>query len=88
MKKGIMTIIVMTFLLNSAGIGLACTGFTTSDDENLVLIGNNEDWYQYDFWIRFLPTENGKYGRIIIENHWPAAGISGVIETWIWYHFK
>jgi len=48
----------------------ACTGFTYSEENN-VLVGSNEDWYDYDFWIRFLIGENDTYGRVIIENHWP-----------------
>lgn len=71
MKNSLLIITATVFFLNSAGVGLACTGFTASNDNNRVLVGNNEDWYQYDFWIRFLPAENGKYGRMIIENHWP-----------------
>lgn len=49
---------------------LACTGFTFSDGEK-VLAAGNEDWYDYDFWVRVLPANNDRYGRVIIENHWP-----------------
>jgi hypothetical protein len=48
----------------------ACTGFTFSNEEK-VLVGSNEDWYDYDFWVRFLVGKNDTYGRLIIENHWP-----------------
>ena len=69
MKKKSLTFMIFLLMIFQCS-ALACTGFTTSDDE-LILVGSNEDWYQYDFWVRFLPAENEKYGRMIIENLWP-----------------
>lgn len=68
MRKGIVTIIVILFLLNSAVIGLACTGFTTSID-NLVLVGNNED-YTLDCEPKIMtyPPTDDEFGRIVICN--------------------
>jgi len=62
-------IIFLTFLILPVNAS-ACTGFTYSEEEK-VLVGSNEDWYDYDFWMRFLVAENDTYGRLIIENHWP-----------------
>jgi choloylglycine hydrolase len=62
--------IVVMLLLLPVTYATACTGFTYSE-KNKVLVGSNEDWYDYDFWIRFLLAENDTYGRLIIENHWP-----------------
>jgi hypothetical protein len=70
MKKIIGIIIVMLFLFNIATQVSACTGFTASDENN-VLVGINEDWYTKDFNARFFPPENGKYGKFILEYHWP-----------------
>jgi len=59
MKKGIVIIIVMLFLFNAASIGMACTGFTASD-ENKVLVGSNEDHNTYNIkWIEVHPPEEG-----------------------------
>jgi choloylglycine hydrolase len=61
---------MILLLLIFQGTVMACTGFTYKED-NDVLVGSNEDWYDYDFWIRFFPAEGNTYGRLIIENHWP-----------------
>jgi choloylglycine hydrolase len=69
LKKTIsVCIIFLLIILQSTA--LACTGFTYSE-ENQVIVGSNEDWNDYDFWIRFFPAENDKYGRLIFENLWP-----------------
>jgi len=59
---------IFLFLTNNFTSG--CTGFTYSEGEE-VLVGSNEDWYDYDFWIRFLVAEGNTYGRLIFENNWP-----------------
>ena len=69
-KLSILTGSLFIFLFLSNNFASACTGFTYSE-ENQVLVGSNEDWNDYDFWIRFFPAENDKYGRLIFENHWP-----------------
>ena len=62
--------ILFILLLLSNNFALGCTGFTYSEDGK-VLIGSNEDWYDYDFWIRFIVAEGNTYGRLIFENQWP-----------------
>jgi hypothetical protein len=69
-KNNFIFLVIITILLVLPINASACTGFTYSDEEK-VLVGSNEDWYDYDFWIRFLLSENDTYGRLIIENHWP-----------------
>jgi len=63
MKKGIVIIIAMIFLLNAASIGIACTGFTASD-ENKVLVGSNEDSFNTRRYVEIIPPEEGKFGII------------------------
>ena len=48
----------------------ACTGFTATQDDT-VLVGHNEDWYDPDPYIRVYPSEGRKYGRIYFEFSWP-----------------
>ena len=49
----------------------ACTGFTASDGEK-VLVGANLDWSQnFDMYMHFFPAEEGKYGRVIIDFKFP-----------------
>jgi len=62
--------IIFIFFFLSNNFASACTGFTYSEGEE-VLVGSNEDWYDYDFWIRFLVAEGDTYGRMIFENKWP-----------------
>ena len=58
------------FLFLSNNFATACTGFTYLEGDE-VLVGSNEDWYDYDFWIRFLIADEYTYGRLVFENHWP-----------------
>jgi choloylglycine hydrolase len=69
-KIPIFVVISFMMLLLSNNYSLACTGFTYSEGEQ-VLVGSNEDWNDYDFWIRFLVAEKDTYGRLIFENNWP-----------------
>jgi choloylglycine hydrolase len=68
--KKTLSIFMIFLLIIFQSTAIACTGFTYLED-NKVLVGSNEDWYDYDFWIRFFPVEGNTYGRLIIENHWP-----------------
>jgi hypothetical protein len=63
MKIGVVAVIGIVFILNSAGIGIACTGFTASDD-NKVLVGINEDNRPSRRWIEVFPPDEGKFGKI------------------------
>lgn len=68
MKKEIVVILVITFLLNAADMGIACTGFTASDD-HIVLVGNNEDYsLQCEPKVMIYPPTDTEYGRILFYN--------------------
>jgi penicillin V acylase-like amidase (Ntn superfamily) len=74
MKKIIGIFIMMLMIGTVASQVSACTGFTYSD-ENIVLVGNNEDWSNYNFNIRFIPAEGEKYGCMFIEISHPLEGL-------------
>ncbi len=63
MKKTIYCIFGVIFLLISTSFGLACTGFTASDD-NKVLVGINEDNIPSRRWVEIFPPDEGKFGKI------------------------
>jgi hypothetical protein len=68
MKKRIcVTLVILFFLMSSsiglASIGIACTGFTASDD-NKVLVGTNEDNRPTRRYVEIHPPGEGKYGKI------------------------
>ena len=69
MRK-ILTILFAIILISFQGTVMACTGFTASEGD-LVLFGNNEDWYDPDPYIRIHPAEQNKHGRLYIEFGWP-----------------
>ena len=57
-------ILAITILMTSANSGLfACTAFMSSEDD-LVLVGNNEDYYNPYTRIWFIPAASGQYGRV------------------------
>ncbi len=75
MKKKIVGILVMTLLIGTVISAVnsvsACTGFTASEDEK-ILVGANMDWSQnFDMYMHFFPAEEGKYGRVIIDFKFP-----------------
>ncbi len=75
MKNKIVGICVMTLMIGTVVSQVsACTGFTYSDNEN-VLGGHNEDWNDPDGYIRFLPAEGEKYGCMFIEFSYPLEGL-------------
>jgi hypothetical protein len=62
MKK--IMIIAFTFLFSlMSHQSFACTVFYAAKG-NMVLAGNNEDFLNAEAYIHFLPTEQGKHGRI------------------------
>jgi hypothetical protein len=68
MRKIIAIIIMMIPLLMSTNIGLACTGFTSSID-NIILVGNNEDYtLDCEPKINIYPPTDDEYGRIVFCN--------------------
>lgn len=79
------------FLLSgSISSVLACTIFSGSNDET-VLVGNNEDWQHTNFSIRFYPQISSRHGHVAFtdsENEWDIrAGMNteGVFidSTWV-----
>jgi choloylglycine hydrolase len=63
-------LLIATIVIFFQGTVIACTGFTAQEGD-LVLFGNNEDWYDPDPYIRVHPAEQDKYGRLYIEFGWP-----------------
>jgi len=57
-------------LLLGTSLAQACTGFTASHDD-LVLVGNNEDWFDPDPYMRIYPATEESYGMILFEFLWP-----------------
>jgi hypothetical protein len=51
-------------MLSFTNIISACTGFTASDD-NKVLVGINEDSYSTRRYVEIYPPEEGKFGKIL-----------------------
>jgi hypothetical protein len=84
MKIGVVVVIV--FILNSTSIVIACTGFTASDD-NKVLVGSNEDHSHNNIkWIEVHPPEEGNYGHILFgHNHWYVQGMNDQGLYWDGY---
>lgn len=69
LKKVLLMIIILSSVIFNSTV-IACTGFTASQGD-MVLFGNNEDWYDPDPYIRVHPSEQDRYGRIYIEFGWP-----------------
>ncbi len=70
MKMVKLIAILATLIVTTSSSVSACTGFTASQGDT-VLVGNNEDWFDPDPYIRVYPPENEKYGRIFFEFEWP-----------------
>jgi len=62
MKKIILTIIVLLLLIFNVSLQ-ACTVFNNTNG-GVTLVGRNMDWYTQENYIAFLPSEDGKYGRV------------------------
>jgi len=72
MKK-IIGIFVMMLLITTTVLPAisACTGFTVSEDDT-ILVGANHDWTpNFNVYMHTFPAEEGKYGRVIFEFHFP-----------------
>lgn len=63
MKKYFGLIIILLFIVLFGNSTLACTIFNASD-KNITLVGNNEDGYDKDAKVWFLPSDGEKYGRV------------------------
>ena len=75
MKKKVAGILVMTLLIGTVVSVVnsvsACTGFTASEGEN-VLVGNNFDFHDFNMYMHFFPAEEEKFGRVIFDMWWPS----------------
>jgi hypothetical protein len=73
------SIIAFALLLGSSGY--ACTGFCISQDD-LALVGNNEDWKNPNTKVWYVPAEDGKYGRVYFgfDNFYPQGGMNHFAE--------
>lgn len=67
MRRYLMVTLIAQMLL-IGNVLLACTVFYASDGE-MSLGGNNEDGQNPNTKVRFLPPEEGKYGRVYFEYH-------------------
>ncbi|RLF56450.1 MAG: hypothetical protein DRN27_09625 [Thermoplasmata archaeon] len=56
MKRSLLMAILISLILMPIKPIPACTGFTMSQGET-VLVGHNEDWYDPDPYIRIYPSE-------------------------------
>jgi len=59
-------IFVALILLISSSVS-ACTGFTATKN-GTTLVGNNNDWYDPDIYVKIHPPKDEKYGTFIIES--------------------
>ncbi len=78
MKKAAAAILIIFLsiaILNQAA--LACTIFSATDGVNM-LVGNNEDIYEKDQYVWFLPATDGAYGRVCFgtEEAQPQGGMN------------
>jgi hypothetical protein len=56
--------LILALMLNGySSIGAACTIFSASNDE-MILVGNNEDWEHNNFSIVFYPEDSFGYGHV------------------------
>ena len=76
MKNIILTILISLVIILCSSAS-ACTFFTASDNDN-VLTGNNEDWYDSNTYIWFHPAEDDKFGRVYVgyANFFPQGGMN------------
>jgi hypothetical protein len=63
MKKSITLLITLLVLIFNSFNASACTIFNASEN-NMTLVGNNEDWTDKDAKVWFLPSDVKKYGRV------------------------
>ena len=72
MQKKLTIMLVMIFIFGvHSNIVSACTGFTASN-ENLVLVGNNEDLSLLaEPQLRIIPPSENGYGRVVFYCRWP-----------------
>ncbi|MCJ2514093.1 MAG: hypothetical protein LN408_06630, partial [Candidatus Thermoplasmatota archaeon] len=101
MKK-IIGILVVTLLIGTVVSTVnsvsACTGFTASEGEN-ILVGTNFDWkLTFNVYMHFFPAEEEKFGRVIFDMNFPIqmesytnnpdwiAPLQGMNDQGLFYH--
>lgn len=77
MNQKIMISTLVTFVLCVTSSVSACTGFTASNGDT-VLMGNNEDYNDPDTYLWFTPPEQGKFGCVYFGygNFYPQGGMN------------
>ena len=61
--KTLLILTITIVIIFSAASSMACTAFMSSE-KDMVLVGNNEDYYNPYTRIWFIPAANGQYGRV------------------------
>lgn len=89
MRKAIAAgLCLLTVLMIFAPSAQACTIFSAAN-EDTVLFGSNEDWFEKDTFIWFVPSSNGEFGRACVgfENAHPQGGVNdqGLAIDWVAY---
>jgi hypothetical protein len=102
MKTKILGILVVTLLIGTVVSTVnsvsACTGFTASEGEN-ILVGTNFDWkLTFNVYMHFFPAEEEKFGRVIFDMNFPIqmesytnnpdwiAPLQGMNDQGLFYH--
>jgi hypothetical protein len=82
MKRKLIGILIVTLFIGtiiaSVNSVSACTVFNATND-GLTLAGRNMDWYTLENFIAFLPSEEGKFGRVYFGwNSFPSWYMGGM----------
>jgi hypothetical protein len=85
MKKCIIFIIALIIMFQASDLAYSCTIFNASDG-NKVLVGNNEDGFNTDAKMWFLPGEKGSHGAVFFgfDDAWVQGGMNdqGLFIDW------
>ena len=63
MKKSLAIFLCFFIIFALTSRLYSCTAFYINKDQ-IVLVGNNEDWFNFNTRIWFTPAKNGNYGRV------------------------
>ena len=84
-KSAILLIILMLIFIIIHSEAFSCTVFNASDG-NATLVGNNEDGFNTDAKVWFLPAENGNHGVVLFgfDDAWIQGGMNdqGLFLDW------
>ncbi len=85
-RTWLLLIVVMALLTAAAPPAYGCTIFSAADGDS-VLFGNNEDWFEKDTYIWFVPQTTVSFGRVCVgfENAHPQGGMNekGMAIDWV-----